>query len=442
MSQLLTTQQCIQTTMGLPCEVEELLGSGTQGEVYRARLSDRPVALKWFHSYYIHQDVGLLERLNEVVHIGAPNDQFLWPLAIVTSPEMSGFGYVMRLREAGYRSIVDLVKRQVKLTFRVLATIGLELADSFLQLHAHGLCYRDISFGNVFFHPHTGRVLIGDNDNVTIDGSTNGGVLGTPDFMAPEVVRRDALPSQQTDLYSLAVLLFYLLHNHHPLYGKKVLDIPCLDLPARMQLCGNNPVFIFDPNDASNAALSDSPEAGANAIAFWSIYPEFLKSLFVQSFTIGLRDPQQGRVRESLWRSKMVQLRDSIFYCPHCRAENFYDIAAFKTGVGSSKNCWRCHEPLTVPPRIRIDSAIVMLNIDTVLYPHHVDLQRPYDFAQPVARVIPRFDRAELILQNLSQQTWVATADGATQEIYPLQMLPLRTGLKIQFGSTIGEVRM
>ncbi|WP_058996090.1 serine/threonine protein kinase [Leptolyngbya sp. NIES-2104] len=441
MSQLLSPQQCIQTTMGLSCQIEELLGSGTQGEVYRARLSDRSVALKWFHSYYIHQDFGLLERLNEIVHLEAPNDQFLWPFAIVTSPETSGFGYVMQLREGGYLSTVDLVKRRVKLSFRVLSTIGLELADSFLQLHSRGLCYRDISLNNVYFHPHSGKVLIGDNDNVTIDGSTSGGVLGTPDFMAPEVVRREALPSQQTDRYSLAVLLFCLLHNHHPLYGKKVLDISCLDLPARMRICGTDPVFIFDPNNLSNAALPEAHliEAGANAIEFWSIYPQFLKALFVQSFTIGLRDPREGRVRESLWRSTMVKLRDSIFYCPHCEAENFYDIESFRSAV--AKHCWRCEQPLEVPARMRLDSgAMVMLNFDTLLYPHHLDRDCPYDFSQPAARVIPRFDQNQLILQNLSDVSWKVF--GTSQDIQPLQMLPLESGLKIHFGNTIAEIRL
>ncbi|MGG6267338.1 protein kinase domain-containing protein [Leptolyngbya sp. AN03gr2] len=443
MSQLLSPQQSIQTTTGLPCQVEELLGSGSQGEVYRARLSDRAVALKWFHSYYIHEDAGLLERLTDLVHLDAPTDQFLWPFAIVTSPETSGFGYVMQLREAGYLSTVDLVKRKVKLGFRVLSTIGLELADSFLQLHSRGLCYRDISLNNVYFHPQSGHVLIGDNDNVTIDGSTSGGVLGTPDFMAPEVVRREALPSKQTDRYSLAVLLFCLLHNHHPLYGKKVLDISCLDLPARMRLCGTDPVFIFDPHNLSNVALPKSHpiEAGANAIEFWSIYPQFLKNLFVQSFTDGLRDPQQGRVLESVWRSEMVKLRDSIFHCPQCEAENFYDIQAFKAAIDPVKSCWRCDQPLEAPPRMRLDSGLmVMLNMDTLLYPHHLDRNCPYDFSQPAARIIPRFDLNQLILQNLSDQPWKVI--GTLQDIQPLQMLPLESGMKIHFGNMLGEIRL
>ena len=49
------------------------------------------------------------------------------------------------------------------------------------------------------------------------------------------------------------------------------------DLPARMKLCGREPLFIFDPQDQSNAAVDrdDDPsgEAGANAVQYWPVYP-------------------------------------------------------------------------------------------------------------------------------------------------------------------------
>ena len=99
--------------------------------------------------------------------------------------------------------------------------MGVHLADKFLQLHAKGLCYRDISQNNVFFDPANGDILICDNDNVAVDGNVTG-VLGTARFMAPEVALGKTLPTTQTDLYSLAVLLFYILFNHHPFDGAKI----------------------------------------------------------------------------------------------------------------------------------------------------------------------------------------------------------------------------
>ena len=70
-------------------------------------------------------------------------------------------------------------------SFSTVAKLCMGLADCFLQLHAQGLCYRDISLGNVFFDPRTGRPLVCDNDNVGVDGRDQARVLGTSRFMAP-----------------------------------------------------------------------------------------------------------------------------------------------------------------------------------------------------------------------------------------------------------------
>ena len=135
---------------------------------------------------------------------------------------------------------------------RALLTAGMKLADGFLRLHSKGLCYRDISFANVFFDPKTGDIRICDNDNVDITGAETGGVLGTQRFMAPEVVRREAAPSDDTDRYSLAVLLFFLLYGGHPLDGQREAIIRCLDVPALERLYGFDPLYIWHPDDASN----------------------------------------------------------------------------------------------------------------------------------------------------------------------------------------------
>ena len=66
----------------------------------------------------------------------------------------------MPLREARYKGIVDMMKRRVEPSFRAIATAGLELSHSYLLLHSKGYCYRDISFGNVFFEPKSGATLI------------------------------------------------------------------------------------------------------------------------------------------------------------------------------------------------------------------------------------------------------------------------------------------
>jgi len=439
MNQLLKLNQQIQLeTSSIACKIERFLGSGGQGEVYQSNMGGKPVALKWyFPQQATPEQKAALEML---IKTGAPNEKFLWPIGLTFSQEIKGFGYIMPLREPCYKSIVDLMKRRIEPSFHALAMAGIELAHSFLQLHAKGLCYRDISFGNVFFNPDTGEIRICDNDNVAIDGEASAGILGTPRFMAPEVVRGEAKPSTQTDLFSLAILLFYMLMIHHPLEGKREAEIKCFDLPAMNKLYGTEPVFIFDPNNDSNRPLRGYHD---NARTYWQIYPQFLQDIFTKAFTDGIRDAHNGRVRESEWRAVMARLRDSILYCGNCGNENFYDIDWLNKS-GRLNPCWSCQKVIRTPPRLRIEKHIIMLNHDTQLFPHHIDPQNLYDFSKPVAAVNQHPKDPNIWgLKNLSDEKWVITlADGTIKDVEPGQNVMLAKGTEISFGKVKGEIRL
>jgi DNA-binding helix-hairpin-helix protein with protein kinase domain len=438
-------QSVVDTGSGLNFHVDEYLGGGSQGEVYRASARNNQVAIKWFYPRYLAQDGRQLERIERAVLIGAPSSSFLWPEGIVKSPEAEGFGYVMALREPRFRGMAELVTRQIEPSFRALTTAGFELANAFLQLHARGLCYRDISFGNVFFDPASGSVQICDNDNVDVDGQP-GAIGGTARFMAPELVTGAASPSTHSDLFSLAVLLFYLLMNHHPLEGSREADIRCFDLPAMTLLYGSHPVFVFDPDDASNRPV---PGLHDNALAFWPIYPASLRGLFIRAFTAGMQDPQ-NRVRESEWRSALIELRDSLFQCSACGAENFYDPAALRAadgGMYTDNRCWACGRSLQLPPRIRItrgrDAFVVMLADGAFLYPHHTESGHAYIFDEARAQVRQHPNMPGVLgLTNLSNQPWTAaTVSAETITVPPGRSVTLKDGVKIQFGGSEGEVR-
>ncbi|MBD0371119.1 MAG: serine/threonine protein kinase [Pyrinomonadaceae bacterium] len=437
MNQILEPGRRVRTeSSGMVCEVEGFLGGGGQGEVYRAKAGGQNLALKWyFPASATSEQRSALETL---IRMGSPSQRFLWPLELVSASSIKGYGYIMPLREARYKSIVDMMKRRIEPGFRALATAGLELSHSYLQLHAKGLCYRDISFGNVFFDPDSGEVLICDNDNVAVDGQSVSGVYGTPRFMAPEIVTGETVPNTQTDLFSLAVLLFYIFMMHHPLEGKKELAIKCLDLPAMRKLYGTEPVFIFDPVDTSNAP---DPVQHKNALLFWGIYPEFLRELFIKAFTEGIRDPQHGRVRESNWRAAMARLRDSIIYCGNCKAENFYDADAM-TVSRQAASCWSCRQNLRLPPRLRIGRNLVMLNHDTQLFPHHVDDEKRYDFSQPVATIAQHPTDPNIWgLKNLSSNNWSSTnRKGEVSDVWPGRSVTLAVGTRINFGQVEGEI--
>jgi eukaryotic-like serine/threonine-protein kinase len=422
--------------------VGAMLGQGGQGAVFLLRIAapahnsesggrddstdttlHHELALKW---YFPRNATPAQEwSLRELIERGSPDERFLWPQDLARpTPDArtGGFGYVMRLRPEQFCGLVDLVSGRVDVPFRTLATIGMHLAHGFLALHNDGLCYRDISFGNVFFDPATGDVLICDNDNVGIDGASTSTVRGTPYFMAPEVVIGHVLPSKNTDLWSLAVLLFYLLIVHHPLEGRRALEYQWWDEDAMRDLFGTRPVFIFDADDTSNEPV---PGYHDNALVLWPLYPTFVRDLFRQSFGRGVNDPIDGRVRESVWRNAMARLRDVVVYCPGCGRQNLYD------DLGAATPCWSCAASIPPPLRLRFGRHLVVLNHDTQLYAHH--LRRNYDLTTAVAEVARHpTDPTIWGLRNLTDRPWIVTLPGRDPtELAPSRSVTLVVGLEI-----------
>ena len=422
---------------GERCEIRDLIGSGGQGQVYHTSIHGQDCALKWYfpHSATEPQRTAI-ERL---IHKGPPNDRFLWPLDIAVCQGLPSFGYLMPLRDPRYRGMAELMSREVDPTFKTLTTMGLELADSFLRLHSLGFCYSDISFGNIFFDPVTGEISICDNDNVAVDGEGFSDVLGTPRFMAPEIVREEARPNIGTDLYSLAVILFYMFMVHHPLEGRREREINCLDLPAMKKLYGTEALFIFDPKHGANR-----PVAGVhnNATIFWNLYPGYVRDIFTRAFTEGLRDPG-ARVRESEWRTVFTRMRDQIYYCHNCGAEIFLTDEGDSPDPLPPQTCWFCHETPATPMRLLLGRHAMVLNQDTLIYAHHLDANRRNDYSEIMAEMVPHPTRPDIWgLKNTSGQTWttVPPSGAPTVEVPSGRSVSLVPGLRIRFNTTEGTI--
>jgi serine/threonine protein kinase len=342
-----------------------------------------------------------------------------------------GFGYVMPLRPPHYAPIAELLTGRIDAPFSTVIKLCMGLADGFLKLHAQGLCYRDISLGNVFFDPATGRPMVCDNDNVGIDGREPARVLGTARFMAPEIVRGEAQPSTLTDLFSLAVLIFYLLMFHHPLQGRRELAFACFDRDAEKQLFGTDPLFVFDPVDESN---TPDPTLHAAVLQYWPLYPAFLRTDFVRAFTLGLHDPAQ-RVREGVWRAHLSRLLDGIVVC-ECGSENLTD-------AGSPVGCWACRRAIRSPVRLRFEGGrVLVLNSGTRVTRHH--LVRDYDFDTTIAVVAAHPSRPGVWgLRNESAAAWRSRFPGGSEQLVdPGRSAGLVPGTRIDFGAAVAEIEV
>lgn len=422
----------LDSQLGMQYTVNHMLGAGGQGEVYEVSSGGEHAALKWYYkNTATAQQRKILENLIEK---GSPDDSFLWPQDMVLQKDGKSFGYIMPLRPKEYRSIVDLMKRKAEPSFYHLCRAAFNLTRGYQMLHKAGYSYRDISFGNVFFNPDTGDVLICDNDNVAPNGG-KGGVYGTPRFMAPEIVTGKARPSRNTDLFSLAVLLFYMFMLNHPLEGKLEAQIKCMDMPAMQKLYGTDPVFIFDPENKSNRPLRGYQD---NALVFWDLYPAELKELFTRSFTVGLRVPAK-RVTENKWLETFANMMSGIVLCPSCGAENFYDER--RESLGAAHTCWRCGCSLRIPPKMIIGKNHILITSQTRIYSHQIN--DDYDMNTVVGEVTANPIVPNVWgIRNLTKANWTYIS-GANEQVPvpPGKSATIAKNARIDFGTAVCEFR-
>lgn len=412
-------------------KVVALLGAGGQGEVYDVECQGKHYALKWYFKHMATKEQKVI--LDNLIKKGAPDASFLWPQDMVFKTFGEPFGYIMPLRPKNYKSIVDMMKRRAEPSFYALCRAAYNLTNGYQKLHAMGYSYRDISFGNLFFDPDNGDVLICDNDNVSANGIDNSSVYGTPRFMAPEIVTGKAKPSRNTDLYSLAVLLFYMFMMGHPLEGKLEANIKCMDIHAMNKLYGTNPVFVFDPNDKSNYPVRGYQD---NVLIYWDLYPKQIKDLFTQSFTVGLAAPNK-RVTEKQWLEAFANLMSGIALCPDCGAEVFFDESKASNGVAHT--CWNCQKPVQMPASLVAGKSRVLLKKGAKLYSHHI--KGDFDMTTVVGEVVQNPNNPNLWgIRNDSKDNWTyIKSDGMQVPVAIGRSAGIAKGVKINFGQITGS---
>lgn len=85
--------------------------------------------------------------------------------------------------------------------------ICIRIARAVRRMHAAGLAHSSLSYKNVLIDPSTGQACLIDIDGLVVPGKFPPEVVGTPDFIAPEVVATAHLPRHNATGNSLALLL-------------------------------------------------------------------------------------------------------------------------------------------------------------------------------------------------------------------------------------------
>lgn len=134
--------------------------------------------------------------------------------------------------------------------------VCMRLARAVRRLHFAGLAHSDLSNRNVLVDLRGGDACIIDIDALVVPGLAPPTVLGTPGYMAPEVVAGRALPSIETDRHALAVLFYELLLQRHPLRGTLVHSTRSAEEDEQLSM-GTKALFVEHRTDRRNR--SDTP---------------------------------------------------------------------------------------------------------------------------------------------------------------------------------------
>jgi serine/threonine protein kinase len=204
--------------------------------------------------------------------------------------------------------------------------VCIKIARAVRRMHAAGLAHSDLSYKNVLIDPRTGSATIIDIDGLVVPGKFPPDVIGTPDFIAPEVMSTKGLsktdparklPSIATDRHALAVMIYMYLVYRHPLRGGKIHDIdPQRDEELSM---GANALFVEHPTDMSNRPKLNQvkptqlPWADVTKIPY-SVCGPYLKELFNKAFIEGLHNPSVRPTADE-WEQALIKTTDLMQPC-------------------------------------------------------------------------------------------------------------------------------
>ena len=198
------------------------LGSGGMGTVYRAvDGGGTPVALKLLHPH-IGADPSSRERLRREV-LALQRLRHPGVAAVLDAEADSTEAFLVTELVPG-ADLAEHVRQRGPLDAGELHRLAAGLRDALGAVHAAGVVHRDLKPSNVLVTPD-GPVLIDFGIAQSVDETrvtSTGFVVGTPGYLAPELVD-GAEPTPATDWWGWAALLAYAATGRAP-FGTRPLE--------------------------------------------------------------------------------------------------------------------------------------------------------------------------------------------------------------------------
>jgi serine/threonine-protein kinase len=208
-------------------EVLAEVGRGGMGIVLKAfdPSLHRVVAIKVLAPQFATSGVARQRFLREAKAAAAVTHDHI--VTIHAVGEANGLPYLVMHYVAGL-SLQQRIDKEGPLELKEVLRIGMQTAAGLAAAHAQGIVHRDIKPGNILLEDGVQRVKITDfglaraMDDASLTQS--GFVAGSPQYMAPEQARGEAL-DHRADLFSLGSVLYTMCTGRPPFRAANTLAV-------------------------------------------------------------------------------------------------------------------------------------------------------------------------------------------------------------------------
>lgn len=244
-------------------EISGVIGRGGMGIVIKGwdRSLNRFVAIKLLDPSFAEHSASRKRFQREAQNAAAVVHDNV--IAIYGVDQWKGMPFLVMPYVKG-QSLQQRIDSEAPLLIEDILRIGLQIARGLAAAHDQGLVHRDVKPANILMPERVSRVIITDFGlaRAADDASlTRSGVLaGTPQFMAPEQARGEAVDGR-TDLFSLGSVMYAMACGRPPFRSetpyavlRKITDEPHRPL---QQVCETAPKWFAEIVDR---CLQKSPE--------------------------------------------------------------------------------------------------------------------------------------------------------------------------------------
>ena len=210
-------------------QISGTLGKGAMGHVYKGidPAINRPVALKTIRLDFIN-DLAEMAELKERLHREAQAAGKLSHSNIVTIYDIGSEGSLqyIAMEYLEGRTLEDIIKKKVKLNYKILSQVIIQICNALQYAHDQNIVHRDIKPANIMILKDY-RVKVMDFGIARIDSNSmtkTGIAMGTPNYISPEQLQGKSV-DRRADLFSLGVVMYELLIGKRPFRGENITSL-------------------------------------------------------------------------------------------------------------------------------------------------------------------------------------------------------------------------